>query len=96
MPKTSSKGSKSSDGGDAGGDDKFKLSNNRFISVSSFRGRLKVDIREYYVNDKGERLPGKKGISLSLDEWKKLKDYVDDVDGALKKLDSDASESDDE
>ncbi|XP_053208524.1 activated RNA polymerase II transcriptional coactivator p15-like [Panonychus citri] len=99
MPKPSrgSKGKASdSDSKGEGSDVRFQLSNNRFVSVGSFKGRLRVDIREFWINDKGEKCPGKKGLSLNLDEWKKFKDCIDDVDAALKKLDSDASESEED
>ena len=49
----------------------------RKVQVSEFKGRLLVNIREYY-DDKvtGEEKPGSKGIALSLDQWKMLKDTV--------------------
>ncbi|RWS27304.1 activated RNA polymerase II transcriptional coactivator p15-like protein, partial [Leptotrombidium deliense] len=61
---------------------KFQLSNNRFVTVSEFRHKKRIDIREYYVNESGEKKPGKKGISLSLPEWKKLKELIHDIDKA--------------
>jgi len=73
---------------------RFQLSNNRFVSISDFRGKIRVDIREYYVTDDGQRKPGRKGISLSLQEWAKLKDYIDEIEKAIKNEDSDKSESD--
>ncbi|KAI2796892.1 Ssb-c31ap [Blomia tropicalis] len=59
--------------------DSVKLSKNRYLTVSTFKNKVRVDIREYYVADNGKRRPGKKGISLSLDEWGKLKDNMDTI-----------------
>lgn len=78
---------------------RFSLSNNRFLTVSLFKNKVRVDIREYYMDDKGERRPGKKGISLSLDEWKKMKEQLGDIEKDIKKkggeLSTDESSSDD-
>jgi hypothetical protein len=35
-----------------------------------------VSIREYYVDANGNELPGKKGITLNVDQWEHLKSYV--------------------
>lgn len=61
--------------------------------MSQFRNQVRVDIREFYLNDEGEKKPGKKGISLSLQEWQKLKDLVSKIDSAIGK-DSSGSDSD--
>lgn len=37
------------------------LEKNRFVKVREFKGRLFVDIREFYEKN-GELLPGKKGM----------------------------------
>ncbi|KAK3609183.1 hypothetical protein CHS0354_013720 [Potamilus streckersoni] len=63
----------------------FQLAKNRFVTVSEFRGKVLVGIREFYESD-GQMKPGKKGISLSVDQWKKLKEQVDDIDEAVKKV----------
>lgn len=47
-------------------------------------------IREYYLNDEGERKPGKKGISLSLEEWKKIVANMDKIKKAIKEAGSDS------
>ena len=61
---------------------KFILDNKKRITVHKFKGQIKVDIREFYDSN-GEMKPGKKGISLSLDNWKKLKGFIDDIDESI-------------
>ncbi|CAA0822953.1 RNA polymerase II transcriptional coactivator KIWI [Striga hermonthica] len=56
-----------------------ELSKNRRVSVRNWQGKIVVDIREFYIKD-GKEFPGKKGISLSMDQWKILKDHVDEID----------------
>ncbi|KAK5115532.1 hypothetical protein LTR62_001191 [Meristemomyces frigidus] len=43
----------------------------RRLGVSSYKGTTMINIREYYEKD-GKNLPGKKGISLSLDQYATL------------------------
>ena len=54
------------------------------VRISEFRGRKLIDIREYYEKN-GEMLPGKKGISLSVEQWKKLLQIADEVNRAIEK-----------
>ncbi|KAL5236037.1 hypothetical protein ACI65C_003447 [Semiaphis heraclei] len=63
----------------------FQLDRNRFVKVREFRGKLFVDIREFYEKD-GNILPGKKGISLSIGQWNKLKELIDDIQESVEKL----------
>lgn len=51
---------------DANGDRFWEISKMRRITVSSFRGKRMVNIREYYEKD-GQELPGKKVIEILLD-----------------------------
>ena len=69
------------------------------MSVSQFRGKPYVNIREYY-DDNGIRKPGRKGrrrsfddktspryslgISLAGDQWEKFKELFDQIDKELK------------
>jgi hypothetical protein len=52
-----------------------KLSFDRdYMQVREFKGKTYVDIREYYVDKNTmETKPGKKGISLSCEQYQKLK-----------------------
>ncbi|XP_059656303.1 RNA polymerase II transcriptional coactivator KIWI-like [Cornus florida] len=59
-----------------------EISKNRRVSVRNWQGKVVVDIREYYVKD-GKQMPGKKGISLSMDQWDVLRDHVDVIDKAV-------------
>ncbi|XP_023231488.1 activated RNA polymerase II transcriptional coactivator p15 isoform X2 [Centruroides vittatus] len=61
----------------------FQLSKMRYVSVREFRGKVMVDIREYYDSN-GDLKPGKKGICLSLDQWNSLKEHIDSIDDAIK------------
>ncbi|XP_052101148.1 activated RNA polymerase II transcriptional coactivator p15-like [Mytilus californianus] len=67
------------------GERTFQISRNRWVSVSEFRGKVMVGIREFYEAD-GELRPGKKGISLPLDQWEKLKNQFDDINEAVREM----------
>lgn len=51
----------------AEGDKYFDLGKKKRAVVRSFKGVALLDIREYY-GEPGEEKPGKKGISLNLDQ----------------------------
>ncbi|KAF2234268.1 PC4-domain-containing protein [Viridothelium virens] len=46
----------------------WELSKNRRVGISEFKGKRMINIREYYEKD-GKSLPGKKGISLPIDQF---------------------------
>ncbi|XP_029999922.1 SUB1 regulator of transcription b isoform X2 [Sphaeramia orbicularis] len=54
-PGSSSKGSGNSD------DNMFQIGKMRYVSVRDFKGKVLIDIREYWMNQDGEMKPGKKG-----------------------------------
>ena len=63
----------------------FHLSSKRKVTVRDFRGKPLVDIREFYEKD-GEMAPGRKGISLTIDQYNKLKSYISEIDKAIESL----------
>jgi len=56
------------------GDKYFELSSKRRVTISQFRGRTLVAIREYYEKE-GKQLPGK-GISLTVEQYQKFASLV--------------------
>lgn len=66
-------------------DGKICLGKMKHVDVRKFKGQLYVDIREYYLAD-GDLKPGKKGISLKVDEWNKLKSIIDHIDEKVKRM----------
>lgn len=64
----------------------FDLGAKRRITVNVFAGKKRVDLREFYEDESGELKPGKKGISLSLEQYELLKSVIPRVDDALKRL----------
>merc|ERR1711928_6125 len=65
------------------GEPSWELDRQRILKVRTFKGKVLIDIREYYEKD-GKQLPGKKGISLSAAQWQKLKQAIPEVDEAIK------------
>ncbi|NP_001238257.1 RNA polymerase II transcriptional coactivator KIWI-like [Glycine max] len=55
---------------------------NRRVAVRNWKGSIMVDIREFYVED-GKQLPGRKGISLTMDQWNVLRNHVEEIDKAI-------------
>ena len=48
----------------------------RMVTVTPFMGKLKVHIIQFYVNEKGEKKPGKNGITLEVEEFEALAKLV--------------------
>ena len=58
------------------------LGRNRRVTVDSFKGVVRIDIREYY-DAGGELKPGKKGISLRVNLWNTLKDKIQEINTCI-------------
>uniref|UniRef100_A0A3B3S181 Activated RNA polymerase II transcriptional coactivator p15 n=1 Tax=Paramormyrops kingsleyae TaxID=1676925 RepID=A0A3B3S181_9TELE len=72
-----SKGGKSKD------DNMFQIGKMRYVSVRDFKGKVLIDIREYWMDQEGEMKPGRKGISLNPEQWNQLKEQISEIDDAL-------------
>ncbi|RHY27708.1 hypothetical protein DYB32_006597, partial [Aphanomyces invadans] len=57
----------------------FDLSSKKLVSVRAWKSAILVDIREYFDSN-GERKPGKKGISLTTDQFHAVMNLIDDID----------------
>lgn len=63
----------------------ISLGARKFATVSEFRGKLFVNLREYYEKD-GNMLPGKKGIALNMENWRNLLGKLDTIEKRIQKL----------
>uniref|UniRef100_A0A8C6QFB0 Activated RNA polymerase II transcriptional coactivator p15 n=1 Tax=Nannospalax galili TaxID=1026970 RepID=A0A8C6QFB0_NANGA len=74
-------------------DDMFQIGKMRYVSVQDFKGKILIDIREYWMDSEGEMKPGRKGISLNMEQWSQLKEQISDIDDAVRKLKSEPSQT---
>ena len=58
---------------------------NHMVTITPFMGKLKVHIRQIYMNQKGEKKPGKNGIMLELEEFGELVKLVPRVQDNIAK-----------
>jgi hypothetical protein len=66
----------------------INLDKKKQVTVRKFNNINLVDIREFYIDkESGEKRPGKKGISLTEDVWKKLLESASEIQAALDGLD---------
>ena len=56
---------------------------NRMVTITPFMGKLKVHIRQFYMNEKGEKKPDKNEIVLELDEFDALAKLVSKVQDSI-------------
>ncbi|XP_057686900.1 SUB1 regulator of transcription b [Corythoichthys intestinalis] len=87
-PKTgeSGKTAGSSKGDNNTEDNMFQIGRMRYVSVRDFKGKVLIDIREYWTNPDGDMKPGKKGIALNPEQWNQLKDQISEIDEAIKRI----------
>lgn len=61
------------------------IAGKRFVKLREFKGKMYIDIREFYEKN-GEMLPGKKGISMTPEQWRKLLSLSDEINETLSTL----------
>jgi len=69
----------------SGGDSYIELGKQKRITISKFKGKVLIDIREYYGKP-GEEKPGKKGISLTVEQWETLQSASDELSGLIEQM----------
>ena len=61
----------------------ISLGKRRFAAVKYFKGYQFLDIREYFINEKGQLQPGKRGVTLKRNQWYHLKLCFSRIDDKL-------------
>lgn len=82
--KSSSASNGTGKGKDSDGNSYWELSAKRRVTTSKFKNNTFVNIREYYEAD-GEMRPGKKGISLSVDQYKAFLKAIPAINAELQR-----------
>ena len=59
--------------------------NPKRVTVSKFKGKVRIDLREFYSNN-DEFLPGKKGINLDIEQFEEFKKLLPIIDEAIKQF----------
>ncbi|KAJ9603669.1 hypothetical protein H2200_011855 [Cladophialophora chaetospira] len=67
---------------DSDGNKYWEIAKARRVTISEFKGKTMVGIREYYEKD-GQWLPGKKGISMSVEQYSALIQIMPQVEELL-------------
>ena len=55
----------------------------KYLCVNEWQGATQIHIRNYFKSDSGQLIPTKKGIALTIEEWKALKACVDHIDAMI-------------
>lgn len=64
------------------------LSQSKQVQVYSFNDRVLIDIRNFFLTDAGDITPTKKGIALTIPQWKRLKAATRDIDARIRELEA--------
>ncbi|KAL8063957.1 hypothetical protein ABFX02_01G059900 [Erythranthe guttata] len=72
---------------DEGGIIICRLNDKRRVTLSEFKGKTYLSIREYYKRD-GKELPSAKGISLTTEQWGSFKNNIPAIEDAIKTMES--------
>ncbi|KAI8962856.1 PC4-domain-containing protein [Daldinia sp. FL1419] len=85
---STSKPAKKAKTSDSGKDDEgnpfWSLGGTRRATVSTFKGKTFINIREYYTDASGALKPGKKGIMLTPEHYNKLVEAIPAINADLR------------
>lgn len=56
---------------------------NLHVKVNLYAGEPKIHIRKYFQRDNGVWVPTRKGITLTVDEWIRMKEVFENVDSDI-------------
>ncbi|KAI1497086.1 transcriptional Coactivator p15-domain-containing protein [Biscogniauxia marginata] len=70
-------------GKDSDGNSWWSLGGTRRITISGFKGKTYVNIREYYSDASGDLKPGKKGIMLTPEQYNALLESIPAINAEL-------------
>ena len=75
-------------------EERFSLGekSDRMVTVTPFMGKLKVHIRQFYVNGNGEIKLGKSGIVLKIEEFDKLVELIPQIKRSIERYELKDSE----
>ena len=62
------------------------IGNEKYVTVSKFKGKKSVHVRQWYMDKTNQSQPTKKGLVLTTDEWKQLTEHVQNVDKILHQM----------
>ncbi|KAK3325204.1 transcriptional Coactivator p15-domain-containing protein [Apodospora peruviana] len=71
-------------GTDGDGNAYWEIGGTRRAGLSNFSGKTFVNIREYYTTNDGETKPGKKGISLSVEQYQGFLKIIPELNNELR------------
>jgi len=75
------------DGVELDDEGRVDLGRDKTLDVREFKGKLLIDIREFYTDrSDGKKKPGKKGLCLSPAEWDSLKCAIPFIDRKIRKM----------
>ena len=57
----------------------------RMVTVTPFMGKLKVHIRQFYVDGNGQVKPGKSSITLEIKEFDKLVEFIPQIKESIER-----------
>ena len=62
------------------------LDDRRRLQINKFDNKCRVHIREYFTTEDGRKLPRRKGITLSISNWRKIAESVGEVNKVVSEI----------